>query len=146
MSHRNRWIFGGLVLVAALFTGCTPRAEAAPPPAVTVKDVEGTDLKLITLSDEAAQRLGLETVEVAATTIAGASAIVPYAAVLYDVDGLTWVYTNPTGLDFVRHQITVDRIVGGDAFLTDGPPVGTKIVTVGVAELHGVDAGVGGGH
>ena len=146
MSHRNCWTFGGLVLAAALLTGCTPKAEAAPPPAVTVKDVEGTDLKLITLSDQATQRLGLETVEVAATTIAGAKTVVPYAAVLYDLDGLTWVYTNPTGLDFVRHQITVDRIVGGDALLTDGPPVGTKIVTVGVAELHGVEAGVGGGH
>lgn len=71
--------------------------------------------------------------------------VVPYAALLYDLEGNTWVYTNPQGLDFLRAAVKVDRIEGDAAFLTEGPPVGTRVATVGVSEFHGVEAGVGGG-
>lgn len=145
MPQTNRWSLVGLGLAALLLAGCTPKAEAAPPPAVTVEKIDGSDLSILTLSPQAAQRLGVQTAEVTSASN-GTRTVVPYAALLYDLDGATWVYTNPAGLDFVRHSITVDRIVGGQAILTDGPPIGTKVVTVGVAELHGVEAGVGGGH
>ena len=143
MRHANRLTLGGLGLAALLLVGCTPQAEAAPPPAVKVEKIEGTDLSRLTLSPQAAQRLGLETAQV--TSGAGWT-VVPYAAVLYDLDGATWVYTNPADLEFVRHAITIDRITGDRALLTDGPPIGTRVVTVGVAELHGAEAGIGGGH
>ena len=69
--------------------------------------------------------------------------IVPYAAVIYDVNGGTWVYTKePNALSFVRQSITVDYIEGDLAFLTDGPPAGTEVVTVGGAELYGAETGV----
>jgi hypothetical protein len=67
---------------------------------------------------------------------------VPYAAVIYDVAGKTWVYTNPEPLTFVRQSITVDYVEDGVAHLTDGPAVGTKVVTIGGAELHGAETGV----
>jgi len=69
--------------------------------------------------------------------------IVPYSAVLYDVHGETWVYTNPAPLTFVRHLINVDYIEGDQAILLEGPPAGTSIVTVGVAELFGLEFGIG---
>jgi len=47
---------------------------------------------------------------------------------------------------FVRHAITVDRIEADRAVLSAGPPIGTLVVTVGVAELWGIETGVGGGH
>ena len=69
--------------------------------------------------------------------------VVPYAAVLYDTKGDTWVYTNPNPLTFVRHPIHVDYIEGDLAVLADGPASGTAIVVVGAAELFGAETGIG---
>jgi hypothetical protein len=68
--------------------------------------------------------------------------IVPFAAVLYGVNGETWVYTNPEPLVFVRAPIAVDHIKRGSAFLSDGPPTGTQVVTVGGSLLYGAETGV----
>lgn len=68
--------------------------------------------------------------------------IVHYAAVIYDVNGETWVYTNPELLVFIRQSISVDYIEDDLAFLTEGPPAGTEVVTVGGAELYGAETGV----
>jgi hypothetical protein len=70
---------------------------------------------------------------------------VPYAAVLYDPQGTNWVYTSPEPLVFVRHQIKVDYIEGDLAVLSDGPPVGTAVVTDGSVELFGAEFKVGHG-
>jgi hypothetical protein len=69
--------------------------------------------------------------------------VIPYAAVLYDAKGNTWVYTNPEPLVFIRQPIQIDTIVGDEARLIDGPSVGTAVVTVGGAELYGTEFGVG---
>jgi hypothetical protein len=69
--------------------------------------------------------------------------VVPYAAVLYDPRGDTWVYTNPEPLVFVRHLISVEYIEGDLAVLSSGPSVGTAVVTVGAAELFGIEFGIG---
>lgn len=68
--------------------------------------------------------------------------IVPFAALIYGVHGETWVYTNPETLAFVRAPVTVDYIEDGQAFLTEGPPVGTEVVTVGGSLLYGAETGV----
>ncbi len=68
--------------------------------------------------------------------------IVPYSSVLYDVRGNTWVYINPKPLVFVRHAIKVDFIEGDIAVLTDGPAIGTKVVSVGAPELFGAETGI----
>jgi hypothetical protein len=69
--------------------------------------------------------------------------VIPYSAVIYDLQGQTWIYTSPEPLTFVRQSITVDYIEGDIAVLSEGPPAGTAVVTVGVAELYGLDTGVG---
>ena len=69
--------------------------------------------------------------------------VIPYSAVIYDLTGGTWVYTSPEPLTYVREPISVDYIEGDMAVLADGPPAGTLIATVGVAELYGIDTGVG---
>ena len=69
--------------------------------------------------------------------------VVPYAAVLYDAKGDTWVYTNPSPLTFVRHPIRIDYIEGDLAVLSDGPAAGTAVVLVGAAELFGAETGIG---
>jgi hypothetical protein len=133
-----------------------PAADAAQvhsQPA-TVEPVEGTSLSRVLLSPRAAERLGIETAAVRDTQITFVPASVssagpadwraiPYAAVLYDPNGDTWVYTSPDSMVFVRAPITVEYIEEDLAVLSSGPPVGTKIVTVGVAELFGTEFGVG---
>jgi hypothetical protein len=73
----------------------------------------------------------------------GLKKVVPYSALLYDLDGSTWIYVSPEPLVFMRQPVTVDFIEGDRAILSDGPSVGTIVATVGVAELYGADTGVG---
>jgi cobalt-zinc-cadmium efflux system membrane fusion protein len=69
--------------------------------------------------------------------------VIPYAALIYDVEGGTWVYVKEANaLTFIRQSVTVDYIQGDLAYLTDGPDVGSEVVTVGGAELFGVETGV----
>jgi len=82
-------------------------------------------VKLALMSDEA-QRL-----------------VIPVAALIYDVNGQTWVYISPEPLQFLRFPIIVDYIKDGMVVLLEGPPSGTEVATVGVAELYGADTGVG---
>jgi hypothetical protein len=72
----------------------------------------------------------------------GSVKAVPYAAVLYDAYGDTWVYTNPSPLTFLRHRIQIDYIEGDLAVLSDGPAAGTAVVVVGAAELFGTETGI----
>lgn len=69
--------------------------------------------------------------------------VVPYSSVIYDERGDIWLYTNPEPLVFVRHKIAVERVLGDLAVLLDGPPPGTMVVSVGAAELMGVELKVG---
>lgn len=63
--------------------------------------------------------------------------VVPYSAVYYDAHGAAWVYVNTKPLVFERQRIRVENVVGDQAVLTDGPPVGTPVATVGAALLYG---------
>lgn len=132
-----------LVLVAIATTGCgqsdVAAAEADRP--ATVEEIQGSDLKKVTLTDQAAERIGLETARVGSA--AGTMTTVPYSAVLYDGQGGAWVYTNPDGLTFVRAKVSISKIDGDTARLSDGPPPGTVIATVGVSEIFGAEMGVG---
>ena len=46
---------------------------------------------------------------------------VPYSAVLYNSQGVSWVFTAPEPLTFVRERIKIDFIDGDLVVLTDGP-------------------------
>jgi hypothetical protein len=136
-----------LVVVSAIAAASSAPAAAAPPtePAVTVEEIEGSELERLTLSEAAATRLGVQTSPVQAAAAAGRM-VVPYSAVVYDAAGEAWAYENVDGLTFVRHPLTVESVVDGEAFLTEGPALEALVVTVGAAELYGVEKGVGGGH
>ena len=114
--------------------------EAGAAPA-KVEPVAGTDLARVTLTADAAERIQLQT----GTVVAGGSdaeTIIPYAAVFYGPTGETWAYVSPAPLTFVRESITVARIDGDRAVLSDGPAPGTAVVTVGAAELFGSEIGL----
>jgi hypothetical protein len=133
----------GAVLTAGL-SGCVRRGEAAaePVPPAAVEAVPGSELSQVTLTAEAAQRLGLQTATVRVG--AGAGKVVPFAAVMYDAEGAAWVYTVTAERTYLRAPIVVDRVEGDQAYLRDGPAAGTGVVTVGVPELYGSEYGVEG--
>ena len=134
-------LVAGVVVVLALQLlpdGGASEGEATATPPAVLEPVEGTDLTRVRLSEAAAERLGIETAAVRAAT-AETKKVVPYAALVYDGNGETWVYTRPESLVFVRAPVAVYRIEGELAYLTDGPPAGTEVATVGVAELYGTE-------
>ena len=147
VGGRSRWL-ALLIVVAAIAAACSAPAAVAPTePAVTVDEIEGSELERLTLSESAAKRLGVETSPVRPASGAGLGrTVIPYAAVVYDASGAPWAYENVEGLTFVRHPLIVDSVVDGEAFLSDGPALDASVVTVGAAELYGVEKGVGGGH
>lgn len=138
-------VFAVLIVAAAVAAcGQAPAVVQPKVEAVTVEAIPGSDLERLTLSDHAAKRLGVQTAPVAAGQAGRTS--VPYSAIVYDATGATWTYTSPNPLVFVRHEVVVDRIAADQAILTAGPAIGTPVVTVGAAELWGIETGVGGGH
>jgi ABC-type oligopeptide transport system substrate-binding subunit len=143
-SARRRWLFAPLALAALALAGCSESAsgdEVEGDAAATIEQVNGTDLVRVTLAPDATERLGLE-MGVVRQVPAGGTAV-PYAAVVYDPNGDTWVYTSPKDRTFVREPITVTNISAEEAFLSSGPEVGTEVVTVGTAELYGAEQGIG---
>lgn len=139
---RSKGLIVGLVIVAGLIAvvlalgSGTSTEEASGAEAATVEPIKGTDLSQVTLSAQAAQRIGIET---AAVEALGKREAMPYQALLYDAEGHTYAYTSPKPLVFVRHAVTVTRIDGDRALLSSGPPVGTAVVTVGSQELFGTE-------
>ena len=137
MQYRRR-AFAALFAASISVSACGTSPGA--PPEGAVEGVTGNPLQ-VTVSAKAAERLGIQTTEVKGTPAGRTS--VPYAAVLYDAHGDTWVYATSGEHVFVRTQVRVDRIDGDVALLLDGPPSGTSVVTVGLAELYGAETGVG---
>ncbi len=136
--------------VAGCGSGQSNKVAAEPP--AKVEAIAGVSVKKVTLTEQAARRLGLQTVALApafaagTTAPAGVATVVPYSAVLYAPDGSTWVYTIPQPLTYVREKVTVATVGGANgtaAMLSAGPPVGTTVVSVGVVELYGAELGVG---
>lgn len=162
-----------LSIAALQLAACTKTSDAMADIApAKVEPVEGTELSHVVLTPKAAERLGIETAPVREAQVARNGAthaladpvslndpgsptpavaedsgkmqkVVPYSAVLYDVDGNTWVYKSPEPFTFVRHQVEVDYIEGDVAVLLDGPATGSEVVTVGVAELLGTEYKIG---
>jgi len=132
-----------LVVLVGTLAGCATVASTtatAPSPA-KVEAIGDTGLHRITLTEQAVQRLGIQTVPVTAGP--DGRLAVPYAALMYQTDGSTFVYTNPEGTSYVRHPVGVQSISGEQVVATSGPPVGTAVVTVGAAELWGTEFKVG---
>lgn len=73
----------------------------------------------------------------------GMRKVIPYSALIYEINGDTWVYTSPEPRVFVRGRVVVDYIDVDRAVLTDGPAAGTQIVAIGATELYGAEVRTG---
>jgi hypothetical protein len=129
----------GLVVIAAgvSMSACeTAAEEEGGEEAATVEPIKGTDVNRVTLTKEAADTLGIKTATIQRV---GGHEVVPDAAVNYAPDGKTFTYASPKPGTFIRKDITVDHITGAKAVLKNGPPAGSAVVTVGSAELSGLE-------
>jgi hypothetical protein len=126
-----------LFLVGLLLSACGPQIPVTGEKVAPSKlePVEGTDLSRVILTEKAAERIGIETVVASGNEV-------PYAAVIYDIEGNTWIYTNPAPFTFVREPILIDHIEGDSAILSESLSSELTVVTVGVAELWGTETGV----
>lgn len=136
MKHIYR-LFIAILIIASLLSACAPKSEKVEKiEPFQLEVIEGSDFQRVILTEKAAQRLDIQTAPV------GDGNVIPYAAVLYGLNGETWTYTNPEPLVFVRQSIVIDHIDGASAFLSEGPDSGTAVVVIGVAELYGAEVGV----
>ncbi|MGZ5329414.1 MAG: hypothetical protein ACXWFU_13745 [Actinomycetota bacterium] len=143
MKDRSPVGIAVVALTALVLTACggavSDEYEREEP--YTLEAIDGDDgIARVLLTDSAVERLGIETVPVESS---GSKLVVPYDAVFIDAHGEFWVYTNPEPLAFVRAPIVIDRETSSQAILSDGPPVGTLVVTVGVPELYGSETEFG---
>jgi hypothetical protein len=124
-----------LAIAALPVAGCTEveTETATGYEPSTLEPVKGNDdIQRVVFTEEGAKRVDLQTASVRRN-------LVPYAALIYDPEGKTYVYTSPKPLEYLREEVEVDRIEGDRVFLSRGPPSGTKVVTVGVAEVYGTE-------
>ena len=139
-----RFACAGLVLIAAgvslsacseASTGYDYETASHHEPA-KLEPIKGTDVKRVMFDAEGAKRVGLQTAQVRG---AGQRKVIPYAAVIYDAEGNTFTYTSPEPLVYVREKVKVDYVAGDRVMLSEGPSIGTEIVTVGAAEVYGTE-------
>lgn len=141
----NRYVALALMGALLFLSACKQESVSEAYHPATVEETEREGIKRVRLDQRATERIGLQTAVVTEERIGNATRkVVPYGAVMYDTHGNAWTYTNPEPLAFVREPIVVERIDGDRAILTDGPSVGTTIVTVGATELMGAEHNYGG--
>jgi hypothetical protein len=144
MKQHYRRLVVVLIGACLLLSACGQGSGEAPPDEnhqVTVQELEGPEPTRETLTEDAAKRLDIQTAAASEAEVNGAKrTVIPYASIIYDTEGATWVYLNPEPLTFVRHPVTVDDIKGDQAFLSEALPAGSAVVTVGVAELYGAES------
>jgi hypothetical protein len=128
-----------VMLLAACGEAVSDEYEVEEQP-YTLRSVDGEELPHVMLTEDAADKIGLETAQVEKR---GSTLVVPNDAVYIDSHGDFWVFSNPEPLEFVRTPIQIVRESSTEAFLSYGPRVGTAVVTVGVPELYGAETEFG---
>jgi len=121
-------------LAAALAVGACSEVESnvRENQPYTVEGPEDAAIKRVKMEDATAALLP---VELATVRERGNRTVAPHSAVIYNPDGDAFVYTKPKAETYIRAPIDIVRVNGDRAVLSDGPPVGTTIVTTGSAEL-----------
>jgi len=71
------------------------------------------------------------------------SLVVPISAILYDINGGSWVYTKVAPHVYSRRRVEVSHIVNDFVVLARGLKVGDQVVVAGAAEIFGTEFGVG---
>jgi cobalt-zinc-cadmium efflux system membrane fusion protein len=71
------------------------------------------------------------------------SLVIPWSAILYDMNGGSWVYVKVSPQVYSRRRVEVSHIVDDLVVLTRGVDAGDEVVTAGAVEIFGTEFGVG---
>jgi hypothetical protein len=99
-----------------------------------LEPIKGTDVSRVVIDAEGVKRAGIQTAPIHQN---GQGTVMPHSAVIFDADGETFTYTVPEPRTYVRQEIVIDHVDGDSVMLSDGPPAGTEVVTVGAALVYG---------
>jgi hypothetical protein len=134
-----------LVVASLPLAGCKEVEEesAAGYEPAKLEEIKDSDLHRVSFTPEGARRISLKTAEARKS---GSKTLVPYASLVYDAEGNTYVYKQTKPLSYVREEVKVDRIDGDRVLLDEGPSAGTTVTTVGTAEVYGSELEVAGSH
>jgi multidrug efflux pump subunit AcrA (membrane-fusion protein) len=111
--------------------------------AFKLEPIKGTDIQRVKLTEQTAKNIDVRTARVSGSAT---RLVVPHAALIYNPEGKSYVYTMPARLTYVRAPVTLKRAVGKHAILAKGPPADTRVVTVGAAELLATEYEIGNQH
>jgi membrane fusion protein, heavy metal efflux system len=123
---------GGVNLNARRITG-VPSANAAAATADLFYEIANAPLTF---------RPG-EKVGVSFGTDQAETLVVPWSAIIHDINGGEWVYENVSPQTYSRRRVEVLHVRDGFAALARGPKPGVPVVKTGAAELFGTEFGVG---
>lgn len=149
MATKKHLAVGIAAAAMSALAGCGSGSSPADPAPASLKQVPGSVVKQVSLTQQAMHRLGIATRPVQPATVAQPGQrrmhkMIPYSAVIYDTDGSTWTFVNIKPRTFERQQITVNAIEGTVAVLDRGPALGAAVVTVGAPELLGAEYEISG--
>lgn len=145
MKYFPCYLAVALILIVGLFL-LSHKEESDEPQRKTTAESQSTHLEKsetgelphIVFSESAIRRIGIET-----RTISDTVRIIPYEAIIYGLDGQTWVYAEKKPATYMRESVFVDHIDGNQVFLSESLIGARAIVVTGVAELFGFEYGVG---
>lgn len=136
----KRWTMVAMIGAVLALAGCKQDNVAEKYHPATLEESGQEGIMKVRLDQKAAERIGLQTGQVREEMVGGARRlVVPYGAIMYDTKGATWTFVAAEPLVFVRHKIVVQDVDGDRVILSEGPAVGTPIVTVGASELMGAE-------
>jgi len=132
----KRYVVVAMLGTVLVVSGCkVDKVEEKHHPA-KLEETSEKGIMRVVLEAQAVERIGLQTTQVVAE---GGRLMLPYGAIMYDTKGQTWTFTNPEPLTYVRHKVVVEDIEGDRVTLSEGPPAGTAVVTIGATELMGAE-------
>ena len=112
MNSRKMLVFSLLLICSLVITACgsvSSTYEKEEP--IALEKIDGTDRYSLTLTEQAAMRLDIQTVPVGEDSMSETTYLtVPYSTIVYDLTGEVWVYVNPSPLTYHREQVTVEKI------------------------------------
>ena len=141
----SRWTRLGLMLaavaIAILPAACTGAGAEGE------EEVELFQTKLVDLKDHPGHhsvtfsKIGAERADIGTTVVTAGDGHqeLPDAALLYNADGSTFVYTATGPRTYTYTPIKLLKIVGNTLYFTEGPEPGAQVVTSGVPQVHGAD-------
>ena len=141
--HRPAWRALAVAALALGLGACTEVEDATVDGYQPSKLTEVGGAKVVSFTQEGADRTGLRT---RAVQRRGRFLAVPYESVIYDGVGTSYVYVSPKPLTYQREKVAIARVSGPQALLTAGPEPGTDVVTVGATEVYGTELEIAGSH